>query len=158
MFSFSPKTLLLTLLSASPLLAVDIPINATLNAALKTAPTELTKLAMINESLEFDFTASKYYTYAPGGVVNANAANFPAATGHGLTIAWLALGPCAMLPPHFHPRATNFVVAVEGETQTYMVQENGAKVVTTNLTPGKMTIFPHGSVHSMQNMGMFVSS
>jgi oxalate decarboxylase/phosphoglucose isomerase-like protein (cupin superfamily) len=153
MFSLSPKSLLLTLLSATPLLAVDIPINATLNAALKTAPTELSKLALINDSLEFDFTKSEKYTYSPGGVVNANAATFPASTGQGLTIAWLALGPCAMLPPHFHPRATNFVVAVEGETTTYMVQENGAKIVTTNLTPGKMTIFPTGSVHSMQNMG-----
>ncbi|KAI3548062.1 spherulin-1A [Colletotrichum filicis] len=31
-----------------------------------------------------------------------------------------------MLPPHYHPRATNFVVAVEGQTQTWMIQENRA--------------------------------
>ncbi|KAB5523989.1 RmlC-like cupin domain-containing protein [Coniochaeta sp. 2T2.1] len=133
--------------------AVDKPKDADLNAKLKTSANELAKLDLIKNDLVFDFKGHPYFTYAPGGVVNANAATFPAATGHGLTIAWLALGPCAMLPPHLHPRATNFVVAVEGETQTWMVQENGAEVVTTTLTPGKMTIFPHGSVHSMQNTG-----
>ena len=134
--------------------AVDSPVNPSLNAQIKAAPNKLAELDLVSDQYVFDFTKQKYYSYAPGGVVNANAATFPAATGHGLTVAWLALGPCAMLPPHLHPRATNFVVAVEGETQTYMIQENGAKVVTETLTPGKMTIFPQGSIHSMQNMGM----
>ena len=75
-----------------------------------------------------------------------------------MTLAMLNLGPCAMLPPHYHPRATNLVVAVEGTTQTYMIEENGARVVTETLTPGKMTIFPLASLHTMQNMGVsFVS-
>jgi oxalate decarboxylase/phosphoglucose isomerase-like protein (cupin superfamily) len=146
--------LLSALAVAAPILAVDTPVNATLNAELITAPTELNKLALVRDDYTFDFTQSEKYSYSPGGVVNANAATFPASTGHGLTIAWLALGPCAMLPPHFHPRADNFVVAVDGNTTTYMVQENGAKVVTSDLTRGKMTIFPRGSVHSMQNNGM----
>ncbi|KAH8912453.1 RmlC-like cupin [Coniochaeta sp. PMI_546] len=146
------KVVTLCLLAATAA-AVDKPKDADLNAKLKVSATELSKLDLIHDQLVYDFKSHPYYTYAPGGVVNANAATFPAATGHGLTVAWLALGPCAMLPPHLHPRATNFVVAVEGETQTWMVQENGAQVVTTTLTPGKMTVFPQGSVHSMQNLG-----
>jgi len=144
----------LPFLLATSALAVDKPKDLDLNAKLKTSATELSKLDLIHDQLVYDFNSHPYFTYSPGGVANANAATFPAATGHGLTVAWLALGPCAMLPPHLHPRATNFVVAVDGETQTWMVQENGAKVVTTTLTPGKMTIFPQGSVHSMQNTGM----
>ena len=144
----------LCLLAAS-VAAVDKPVDADLNAKLKVSATELQKLDLVHDDLVYDFKAQPYFNYAPGGVANANAATFPAATGHGLTVAWLALGPCAMLPPHFHPRATNFVVAVEGETQTWMVQENGAEVVNATLTPGKMTIFPRGSVHSMQNLGTF---
>lgn len=140
-------------LLAATVSAVDKPKDPDLNAKLKTSATELAKLDLVHDQLMYDFKSHPYFTYSPGGVVNANAATFPAATGHGLTIAWLALGPCAMLPPHLHPRATNFVVAVEGETQTWMVQENGANTVTETLTPGKMTIFPHGSVHSMQNTG-----
>ena len=42
----------------------------------------------------------------------------------------LNLGPCAMLPPHYHPRASNYVVAVTGNTTTYMYEENGARLVT----------------------------
>ncbi len=151
------KFLSLCLLAAA-VSAVDKPKDADLSAKIKVSATELSKLDLIRDQLVYDFKSHPYFTYAPGGVVNANAANFPAATNYGLTIAWLALGPCAMLPPHFHPRATNFVVAVEGETQTWMIQENGAKVVTTTLTPGKMTIFPHASVHSMQNTGMSIHS
>lgn len=74
-----------------------------------------------------------------------------------MTLAMLNLGPCAMLAPHFHPRATNIVVAIEGSTDTYMVQENGARMVKQSLSPGQMTIFPAGSVHSMQNTGLFPS-
>lgn len=65
----------------------------------------------------------------------------------------LNLGPCSMLPPHFHPRATNFVVAISGTTETYMIAENGAQTIHEVLTPGKMTIFPQASVHTMMNLG-----
>lgn len=67
--------------------------------------------------------------------------------------AILNLGPCSMLPPHLHPRASNYVVAVSGTTRTFMINENGAATIETTLTPGKMTIFPTGSVHSMMNVG-----
>lgn len=66
----------------------------------------------------------------------------------------LNLGPCSMLPPHYHPRASNYVVAVQGTTNTYMITENGARVVQQTLTPGKMTIFPQASMHMMVNTGM----
>jgi len=57
-----------------------------------------------------------------------------------------------MLAPHVH-RAANLVVAVSGSTHTFMVQENGARMVEQILTPGMMTLFPAASVHSMYNMG-----
>ena len=66
----------------------------------------------------------------------------------------LNLGPCSMLPPHLHPRAANYVVAVHGNTTTYMYEENGARLVTQELTPGHGTIFPQGSMHMMMNTGM----
>jgi oxalate decarboxylase/phosphoglucose isomerase-like protein (cupin superfamily) len=58
-----------------------------------------------------------------------------------------------MLPPHIHPRATNYVVAISGTTQTSMINENGARTVTEILQAGQMTIFPQGSVHTMMNIG-----
>jgi len=135
--------------------AVDKTQNPTLDEQLETAPTQLDRLALLPNNSEwlFDFYAQPNYTYSPGSVINANAATFPAAVGNGMTMALLNLGPCAMLPPHFHPRATNYVVAIEGITNTYMIQENGARVVSEILSPGKMTIFPQASLHTMQNTG-----
>jgi hypothetical protein len=60
-----------------------------------------------------------------------------------------------MLPPHYHPRATNLVVAIEGTTNTYMIEETGATLVSETLTLGKMTIFPQRRLHSMQNTDAF---
>jgi hypothetical protein len=140
--------------------AVDKTVNPALDASLKTAATQLDRLALLpsNSDWVFDFTAQPSYTYSPGSVVNANAATFPATVGNGMTMALLNLGPCAMLPPHYHPRATNFVVAVEGTTNTYMIEENGARLVSETLTPGKMTIFPAASLHTMQNTSMLCLS
>jgi len=58
-----------------------------------------------------------------------------------------------MLPPHIHPRATNFVVAVSGTTRTFMIAENGAPTIEQTLESGQMTIFPTASVHTMMNIG-----
>jgi len=135
--------------------AIDATRNPALNEQLEDAPTALDRLALLSTDAQwtFDFTEQPTYSFSPGSVVNANAATFPASVDQGLTMTMLQLGPCAILPPHFHPRGSNYVVAVAGNTTTYMIQENGARTVTAVLTPGKMTVFPSGSIHSMQNTG-----
>ncbi|KAH0835240.1 hypothetical protein AYO21_09456 [Fonsecaea monophora] len=140
---------------ASVALAVDNDKNPDLVAKLRVADTHLDRMNLLPNDSDwfFDFTKQDKYTFSPGGVVNANAATFPATVGHGMTMALLNLGPCSMLPPHIHPRATNFVVAIAGTTQTYMVAENGARTVTETLQPGQMTIFPQASIHTMMNIG-----
>ena len=146
---------LLTLAIVATVYAVDKDSNPDLVSKLRMANTNLDRMNLLpkDEDWLFDFTKSDKYTFAPGGVVNANAATFPATVGQGMTMAMLNLGPCSMLPPHFHPRATNFVTAISGQTRTFMIAENGARTVTEVLTPGLMTIFPQGSVHSMMNIG-----
>lgn len=67
----------------------------------------------------------------------------------------LNLGPCSMLPMHLHARAANYVVAIHGNTTTYMYEENGARLVTEVLTPGHGTIIPQASMHMMMNTGTF---
>ncbi|EON63823.1 hypothetical protein W97_03051 [Coniosporium apollinis CBS 100218] len=134
--------------------AVDKTANPKLVADLRSAAT----VNDVNQLLKqkdwtYDFTKHEHYSFAPGGVINANAATFPAVTGYGMSMAILNLGPCSMLHAHHHPRADNFVFAAHGHTRTFMLQENGAPLVTAELTPGQMTIFPRGSLHSMQNLG-----
>ncbi|TDZ53186.1 Spherulin-1A [Colletotrichum trifolii] len=123
--------------------------------SLRSSPTELDKFDVLRDDQDwtFDYFAHAYHTNTPGGVVNANAATFPASVGNGMTMAWINLGPCAMLPPHYHARASNYVVSVQGTTETHMTLENGARTVKTMLDPGVMTVFPQGSLHTMANTG-----
>lgn len=133
--------------------------NADLVAKLRMAASNKDRAALLpnNDDWKFDFSKQADYSYSPGSVISANVASFPAAVGHGLTVAMLSLGPCAMLPPHYHPRAANWVTAIEGTTKTWMIQENGVKPIEVVLEPYQMTIFPAGSLHTMQNMGMYCS-
>ncbi|GAM83510.1 hypothetical protein ANO11243_014980 [Dothideomycetidae sp. 11243] len=152
------KTAILTSLLALTIpvaQAVDKTRNPALVAQLKAAATNLDRLALLSNSADwlFDFNIQPYSTFSPGGVINANAATFPATVGQGMTMAMLNLGPCSMLPVHVHPRAANYVVAIHGTTQTYMINENGAPVISQVLQPGQMTIFPQGAVHTMYNLG-----
>jgi hypothetical protein len=97
-----------------------------------------------------------------GRVTNANTASFPPVVGNGMTMAWITLGPCGMLPPHWHPRASNYVVSIEGEdTHAWMVVEDESSAthtVHTRLRPGVMTVFPKGILHAMANAGMLITS
>ncbi|KAF2878093.1 RmlC-like cupin domain-containing protein [Massariosphaeria phaeospora] len=145
--------LLTFLLSLPATLAIDTTSRPSVNAELKLAATNLDRHHILAKDSDwtFDFQSRPNYHAAPGSVINANAATFPALTGVGLTLATLNLGPCAMLPPHLHPRATNVVVAVKGNTTSWMVGENGVRTVSVQLTEGVMTIFPAGTLHFMQN-------
>ncbi|KAK1976595.1 spherulin-1A [Colletotrichum cereale] len=156
-FSMTARCLFLLLpcLYATETDATDDTLHPELVRSLRTSPTELDKLKTLpnDEGWTFNYFAHQYHTHNPGGVVNANATTFPATVGNGMTMAWISLGPCAMLPPHYHARASNYVVSVVGITETSMTLENGARVVKTKLGPGMMTVFPQGSLHTMQNTG-----
>lgn len=72
---------------SNSVVAVDNTTNPDLIAKLITANSQLDRLALLpdDEAWHFDFTAQKFYTFAPGGVVNMNAATFPAAKGNKMT-------------------------------------------------------------------------
>lgn len=91
----SPSLALLLAVVAQQAFAVDKTVNPTLDAELRDAPTQLDRLAKLDtdDAWLFDFTTkSPFYNFAPGGVVNMNAATFPAAVGNGMTcefgLAW----------------------------------------------------------------------
>ena len=69
-------------------IAVDQTRNPSLDANLVTAATQLDRLSLLSSDKDwlFDFTIQQpNYNFAPGGVVNMNAATFPAAKGNGMT-------------------------------------------------------------------------
>jgi hypothetical protein len=130
-------------------------VNPALNAQLKTSATNFDREALLQQNSDwtYDFSRHPNYNSQTGAVIVADAASFTALTGQGMTISLLKLAGCGMLPPHLHPRATNFVIAITGNTTTWMIGENGVRTVETELTSMKMTIFPMGSLHAMQNNG-----
>lgn len=130
-------------------------INPDLNASLKKQATNFDRYGYLSQDTDwqYDFSQHPNYNSQTGAVIVADAASFPALTEQGMTISLLKLAGCGMLAPHLHPRATNLVVAITGNTTTYMVGENGVRTVVGELTTMKMTIFPRGSVHAMQNNG-----
>lgn len=138
----------------SPVLC-EAPTNPELSRSLKDALTQVDFVNQLNEEKDvvYDFSKVVADPLHPGSVLNANAATFPMLQGSGMTIAQINLAPCAMLAPHLHPRGHNIVVAVSGNTKTFMRTENGAHDITTTLTAGKATMFYKGSVHRMYNEG-----
>ena len=72
---------------AGTVVAVDVTKDPELIAKLITANSHLDQQALLegNEAWHFDFTTSKNYNFAPGGVANMNAATFPAAKTGGMT-------------------------------------------------------------------------
>jgi hypothetical protein len=153
---FSPHILLTALLPI--LVAAETrsrTINPALNAQLKSSATNFDRQALLQENSDwiYDFSQHPNFNNPNGAVIVADAASFPALTSQGMTISMLRLVGCGMLPPHLHPRATNLVTAITGNTTTWMIGENGVKTVETVLTPMKMTVFPMGSLHAMQNNG-----
>lgn len=130
-------------------------VNPQLNAQLKSAATNFDRHVILNKDSDwyYDFDQHPNYNSATGAVITADAASFPATTGLGISIAVLRLAPCGMLAPHLHPRAHNLVTAITGNTTSWMVGENGVRTVRVDLTPMRMTIFPQGSLHHMQNNG-----
>lgn len=67
--------------------AVDTTRDPGLIAQLDDAATQLDRLNLLsqNEDWLYDFTKQDYYTFSPGGVINMNAATFPAAQNNGMT-------------------------------------------------------------------------
>ncbi|CAO2654375.1 Nn.00g111080.m01.CDS01 [Neocucurbitaria sp. VM-36] len=128
-------------------------VDPDLNARLKTAATNFDRQALLTKDSDwwYDFDHHPNYNSAVGAVITADAATFPALTNLGISIALLKLAPCGMLPPHLHPRATNLVTAITGNTTSWMIGENGVKTMRVDLIPMRMTIFPQGSLHVMQN-------
>ena len=61
--------------------------------------------------------------------------------------------PCAIGPPHVHPRSSELFHVLEGAFLTGFLEENGGRYIENNVTKGQMVVFPQGLVHFVQNLG-----
>jgi len=89
-----------------------------------------------------------------GGVVLADNTQYPATVGNGLAMLAGFLGPCGMVAPHTHPRATEVLVLISGPPLTFgMIPEGGTFSFSGVQLPGTVALLPQGSYHFVQNSG-----
>jgi oxalate decarboxylase/phosphoglucose isomerase-like protein (cupin superfamily) len=124
-----------------------------LNAA--NTPNERYKL-LGKEGLVFDYLDAPSFGGGgkDGGVVLADNTVFPGVIGQGQAMLMGFLGPCGMVAPHIHPRASEYLLNVAGPPLlATVIPENGADPISVELGAGNVTILPAGSVHMVAGTG-----
>jgi hypothetical protein len=109
-----------------------------------------------NASFVFNYNSppANATTASPAGsLVIANAGTFPPLIGFKSALAVINLSPCAMVAPHLHPRADEFIIVTNGSLFTQFITENGAVLISNNLTAYEATMFAKGSIHLEFNPG-----
>ncbi|KAG6383794.1 hypothetical protein SASPL_156438 [Salvia splendens] len=86
-------------------------------------------------------------------VVTASAATVPGLNGLGLTFMRADLAPNGFFPPHFHSRATELVVVLEGSMEVgFITSYPSYKYYSKILGQGDVFVVPVGLVHNVRNL------
>jgi hypothetical protein len=150
---------LLTLLASTTALALPLTERdntpADLITQLKAANTAVERDTILakaggNASFAFDFAnpPAAAVVSTPGGkLVAANGETFPFLTDLKTSLAVVNVSPCALILPHLHPRAEEFIIVTQGELFTQFVGETGAPLISNELKTLGSTLFTKGSIH-----------
>ncbi|KAJ0976734.1 hypothetical protein J5N97_012208 [Dioscorea zingiberensis] len=84
--------------------------------------------------------------------VAVNPAQFPALNTLGMSFARADFEPGGVNPPHYHPRATETALVVEGSVYSGFV-DSGGRVYAKVVEKGQVMVFPRGMVHFQMNVG-----
>ncbi|KAH8917865.1 RmlC-like cupin, partial [Atractiella rhizophila] len=106
--------------------------------------------------LAFDFFAAPSFAGGgkDGGVVLADNTQWPGVVGTGSAMLVGTLGPCGMIAPHNHPRATEILINIVGPDLIYgSIPQGGSEVIMGKAAVGQVALLPKGSYHFVQNGG-----
>jgi len=125
------------------------------------APTAISRWNLLNESGAG--AAFSFYENGPvdgggadGSVVLGDDTTWPATVGNGMAMLLGFLGPCGLIPPHTHPRASEILINVAGPPLSYgNFNENGGDIVYGRQGVGTAVMLPHNSMHFTQNDGCY---
>ncbi|RAL14774.1 germin family protein [Aspergillus homomorphus CBS 101889] len=129
------------------------PSDLSLNAQLRLADTAIERYQLLpNDSdFVFNFTGSEE-------VPIASSQNWPALVGVGASFSISQLPACSMSFLHLHPRATELFGLTSGRILSEMVPQAGVlnadgkqRVISVELGPGMVTVYPAGSFHTQVN-------
>ncbi|KAJ6790965.1 germin-like protein 2-4 [Iris pallida] len=77
---------------------------------------------------------------------------FPALHTLGMSFARADFLPSGVNPPHYHPRATETALVVEGTVYSGFV-DSGGRIFAKVLEKGEVMVFPRGMIHFQMNVG-----
>ncbi|KAG0457856.1 hypothetical protein HPP92_023013 [Vanilla planifolia] len=77
---------------------------------------------------------------------------FPALHTLGMSFARADFEPGGVNPPHYHPRATETALVVEGIVYSGFV-DSGGRIFAKVITVGEVMVFPKAMVHFQMNVG-----
>ncbi|KAE9401844.1 RmlC-like cupin, partial [Gymnopus androsaceus JB14] len=129
------------------------PSNVNKLTELLTSGGDLLTGDALRELTVFDFNNQQPAAGANGGsILLATNDNFPILEALDISGVVSFFGPCGLNIPHFHLRADEFLIVVEGQLETGFVMENGfSSEVHTQLGLYQGTVFPKGSIHYQYN-------
>ncbi|EJD53408.1 RmlC-like cupin [Auricularia subglabra TFB-10046 SS5] len=123
---------------------------------LRQAKTAVERIAVLADDSDFVFNFIDPKNAQTGGAgghtVSAAITSFPALFGAGMAMTLGFMEPCSLNSPHTHPRATEFLIMINGTVKAGFLAENGARFVVNDVPPLTATIFPKGSVHFQANL------
>ncbi|KAJ1703864.1 hypothetical protein LUZ63_003643 [Rhynchospora breviuscula] len=79
--------------------------------------------------------------------------NLPGLNTLGISLARLDFAPGGLVPPHYHPRATEILVVLEGTLYVGFVASTNNQLFTKVLNKGDVFVFPQGLIHFQYNKG-----
>lgn len=77
--------------------------------------------------------------------------NLPGHRTQGLTMARVDIAADGLVPPHFHPRASEVTTCLKGDILVGFVDTSNT-MYTQRLRPGESFVFPKGLIHFLYNV------
>lgn len=120
--------------------------------------TPLTGLQNSNRFSSSDYIRNllnpEYWIRTPGGNVSYfDLSTRPVLAGIGISLSLTMLEPCGIVLPHIHPRASQGIYIITGNSVLVgFIQENRAQLILNTIHAGEATVIPRGAIHFIQNL------
>ncbi|KAL0725156.1 hypothetical protein Bca4012_039755 [Brassica carinata] len=114
------------------------------------------KLATVDDFFFTGLDRQRVATNAVGtNVTPVFADNLPGLNTLGIAFARVDYAPYGLIPPHTHPRASEFLIVQEGTLFAGFVSsdQDGNRLFSKILNKGDLIVFPVGLVHFHSNVG-----
>ncbi|CAN0897022.1 Putative germin-like protein 2-1 [Linum grandiflorum] len=81
-------------------------------------------------------------------------AQIPGLNTLGISMARIDYAPWGVVPPHYHPRASEIITVIEGTLEVGFVTSNPEnRLISKTLQKGDVFVFPVGLIHFQRNVG-----